>query len=169
MKQFIILLAFFAISSNSFSKDHILKTHTDLIAALSEIRSNCESIKAEEKTWKGDDAKKAQLLYITLKGKSDALIDKYKSIIPDWRKASKLGINVENELVELKNANNEFVKFFKDNFSKHDPKPNLKITTEMINLVFDAGKKIYDFVKGISDAKKKLWSDQVEAQRIKTW
>lgn len=169
MKTLILTIAFLNAFTGVDAKEHFLKSHVDLIMALSEIKSNSESIKTEIKTWNGEDAQKAKAFYFALKAKNDALIDKYKTIIPSWRKAKKIGINVDNELKELEVANNEFVKFFTDNYLKYNQSPRLNITAELVNLIFDTGRKLYEFVKGIPEEQKKLWSTQVEQQRVKAW
>ncbi|TGE25186.1 hypothetical protein E5K00_08315 [Hymenobacter aquaticus] len=175
-KHAVVLFVFIAcalICTSVKAKSFNLKYHADIISLLAEIKSNSESINAEIKGWKGGNANadvaEAKELYRVFKTKDDALIERYKVIIQDWRKAAKENINIDKEMSELQKSYNNLVDFYNKNYKKYNDNPRFSVSTELVNIVFETGKKVWDFVKDVNQTKKNMWKEQTDKQKVKAW
>lgn len=146
-----------------------LAKHLDVVTLLADVKKRASSLQNYSKDWNGKDLDEMKKLYGDLQVADERLIVRYQSIIEHYRTAKKANLTADAEIENLQQANNNFVSYFNSNYQKHPSKPQLGIWAEVIKVVFESGKQIYDFVNGINEKTKATYLNDLKDKSIPNW
>lgn len=171
MKTKFVIIVCTLISMSGFANGvKKLTKHKEIVTLLADIKTTADTYKTAIKKWPVKEQDQGMLLYTKLASAENVLINVYKIMLQNPGKAKKEGITLVSEITKLEKANNDFVQYFENEIKRRKlESAGFVGIGEIIKIVFDTGKGVYDWIKGENEKKRMQWIDDVKVLQIANW